>query len=257
MADIDHNKLPPILAWDNNDNGKEKQREELTWEATINAWTDNNQKEKNKEKGKERKENIPEEITTTKEITSGWEKKYSHESIKELPYISLKCKDYGKKLSSMGAWVAPDEDYWMQTHYYCKPYHREQYGYPKRQGKWDNESCLACGKQLLNEGMCNDIPGQGKTCNALCQYMILISDWVSRAIFRLDSYPHDEDEICTSPSEILEIKNNPPEPTDIVLVLNLDAFIDLENSSEEFHEHYQNLAPTREKQEQCLEEINT
>ncbi|KAG9290187.1 hypothetical protein G9A89_022163 [Geosiphon pyriformis] len=43
----------------------------------------------------------------------------------------------------------------------------------------------------------------------------------------------------------------------IVLVLNLGTFIDLENSPEEFHEHYQNLAPTRKEQEQCLEEINT
>ncbi|KAG9305477.1 hypothetical protein G9A89_021195 [Geosiphon pyriformis] len=57
-------------------------------------------------------------------------------------------------------------------------------------------------------------------------------------------------------NEILKIKNNPPEPTDIVLVLNLDIFTNLENSPEEFHEHYQNLAPIRKKQEQCLEEIN-
>ncbi|KAG9307430.1 hypothetical protein G9A89_017260 [Geosiphon pyriformis] len=61
----------------------------------------------------------------------------------------------------------------------------------------------------------------------------------------------------TSSSEILEIKNNPPEPTDIVLILNPNAFIDLENSPEKFHEHYQNLAPMREKQEQHLEKINT
>ncbi|KAG9299276.1 hypothetical protein G9A89_013924 [Geosiphon pyriformis] len=59
-----------------------------------------------------------------------------------------------------------------------------------------------------------------------------------------------------SPNEILKIKNNPPEPTDIVLVLNPDAFIDLENSPEKFYEHYQNLAPTREEQEQRLKEIN-
>ncbi|KAG9305729.1 hypothetical protein G9A89_005127 [Geosiphon pyriformis] len=61
----------------------------------------------------------------------------------------------------------------------------------------------------------------------------------------------------TLPSEILKIKNNPPEPTNIVLVLNLYAFFNLENSPEEFHEHYQNLAPIREEQEQILEEINT
>ncbi|KAG9305851.1 hypothetical protein G9A89_006262 [Geosiphon pyriformis] len=140
----------------------------------------------------------------------------------------------------------------------------------------NNKPCLTCSKQLLDEGMWNNIPGQEGTCDASCQYTILISDWVScgmpitaawhRAIFRLNSYPHDEDKIWrmanakvegASPSEILEIKNNPPEPTDIVLVLNPDAFIDLENSPEEFHEHYQNLAPIREKQEQYLEEINT
>ncbi|KAG9296128.1 hypothetical protein G9A89_011981 [Geosiphon pyriformis] len=61
----------------------------------------------------------------------------------------------------------------------------------------------------------------------------------------------------TSPSKILEIKNNPPKPTNIVLVLNPDVFLNLENSPEEFHEHYQNLAPTRKEQEQRLEEINT
>ncbi|KAG9298023.1 hypothetical protein G9A89_018851 [Geosiphon pyriformis] len=101
-------------------------------------------------------------------------------------------------------------------------------------------------------------------------------DWVShgtpitaawhQAISHLDSYPHNEDEIwqianakveSTLPSKILEIKNNLPEPTDIVLVLNPDTFIDLKNSPEEFHEHYQNLASMRKEQKQHLEEINT
>ncbi|KAG9306731.1 hypothetical protein G9A89_004440 [Geosiphon pyriformis] len=113
-------------------------------------------------------------------------------------------------------------------------------------------------------------------CDASCQYTILISDWVShgmpitatwhQAISCLEGYSHDEDKIwrmanakveSALPSKILEIKNNPPEPTNIVLVLNLDAFLNLENSPEEFYEHYQNLAPTRKEQEQRLEEINT
>ncbi|KAG9304474.1 hypothetical protein G9A89_020038 [Geosiphon pyriformis] len=147
---------------------------------------------------------------------------------------------------------------------------------PEKTTTWDNESCLTCSEQLLNEGMWNDISGREGMCDTSCQYMILISNWVSRgtpitavwhqAISCLDGYPHDKDEIWRManakvedalPSEILKIKNNPPEPTDIVLVLNLDIFIDLENSPEEFHEHYQNLAPTRKEQEQCLEEINT
>ncbi|KAG9298610.1 hypothetical protein G9A89_000829 [Geosiphon pyriformis] len=59
------------------------------------------------------------------------------------------------------------------------------------------------------------------------------------------------------PSEILEIKNNPSEPTDIVLVFNLDAFLDLENSPEKFHKYYQNLTPTKKEQEQHLKQLNT
>ncbi|KAG9292583.1 hypothetical protein G9A89_006954 [Geosiphon pyriformis] len=90
---------------------KEKQRKKPTWEATIDAWTNNNQskmppildwEEKNKEKGKGREENILEETTTAEEITSGWKRKYSRESIKKPPYISLKYKDCGKKLSAIG-----------------------------------------------------------------------------------------------------------------------------------------------------------
>ncbi|KAG9286358.1 hypothetical protein G9A89_014524 [Geosiphon pyriformis] len=143
-ANVNHNKLLPILIWNNNDNGKEKQREKPIWEATIDTWTDNNQskmppildwKKKNKEKEKGREENIPEETTTAEEITSGWEREYSCEPIKEPPYIPLKCKDYGKKLSLMEAWIVPDEDYRTRTHYSCKSCHRKQYDYPKKQDK--------------------------------------------------------------------------------------------------------------------------
>ncbi|KAG9289619.1 hypothetical protein G9A89_014354 [Geosiphon pyriformis] len=86
------------------------------------------------------------------------------------------------------------------------------------------------------------------------------------AIFCLDSYPHNKDEIWwmvnakiegATLSKILKIKNNSPEPVNIVLIPNPDAFLDLEADPKEFHKHYQNLAPTREEQEQQLEEINT
>ncbi|KAG9289966.1 hypothetical protein G9A89_010272 [Geosiphon pyriformis] len=59
------------------------------------------------------------------------------------------------------------------------------------------------------------------------------------------------------PSEILEIKNNPSKQVDIILVPNPDAFLDIETNLEDFHEHYQNLAPIREEQEQHLAQINT
>ncbi|KAG9287638.1 hypothetical protein G9A89_023988 [Geosiphon pyriformis] len=79
-------------------------------------------------------------------------------------------------------------------------------------------------------------------------------------------YPHNENEIWhmanakiegAMPSEILEIKNYSPEPVDIVLIPNPDAFLNIETGPEKFYKHYQNLAPTREKQKQHLEEINT
>ncbi|KAG9299536.1 hypothetical protein G9A89_020707 [Geosiphon pyriformis] len=60
-----------------------------------------------------------------------------------------------------------------------------------------------------------------------------------------------------TPSKILEIKNNPPKPVDIVLIPNPNVFFDIETGPEEFHEHYQNLTLIREEQKQCLEEINT
>ncbi|KAG9305536.1 hypothetical protein G9A89_003599 [Geosiphon pyriformis] len=82
----------------------------------------------------------------------------------------------------------------------------------------------------------------------------------------MTGYSHNEDEIWqitnakvegTTLSKILEIKNNPSEPVDIVLIPNPNAFLNIETNSEKFHEHYQNLAPTRKKQEQCLAQLNT
>ncbi|KAG9294407.1 hypothetical protein G9A89_001912 [Geosiphon pyriformis] len=128
----------------------------------------------------------------------------------------------------LSTWVAPDKNYWMRTYYYYKPCHCKHYEYSKRQGKWDNEPCLACGEQLLDEGMWNDILDRGGTCNTLCQYIILISNWVIYTTRMRSSE-------WSMPNKILEIKNNSPEPTDIVL----------------------NLAPMRKEQEQCLEKINT
>ncbi|KAG9304424.1 hypothetical protein G9A89_019986 [Geosiphon pyriformis] len=102
--------------------------------------------------------------------------------------------------------------------------------------------------------------------DALCQYTILISNWVSHGmpitavwhcvISCLDSYLHDKDKIwqmanakvvSTMSSKILEIKNNSLEPVNIVLIPNPDTFLDLEAGPEEFHEHYQNLASTKEE----------
>ncbi|KAG9288979.1 hypothetical protein G9A89_015528 [Geosiphon pyriformis] len=96
--------------------------------------------------------------------------------------------------------------------------------------------------------------------NTSCQYTILISDWFShstpittawhQAIIHLNGYLHDENKIWqmanakiegATPSKILKIKNNPPEPVDIILIPNPDVFLDIKTGSEEFHKHYQNL----------------
>ncbi|KAG9296567.1 hypothetical protein G9A89_015159 [Geosiphon pyriformis] len=127
----------------------------------------------------------------------------------------------------------------------------------------NNKPCFTCGKQLLDEGI--------EMCNASCQYTILINDWVSRgmpitaawhqAISHLDKYSHDKDKIWqmintkvegAMSSKILEIKNNLPEPVNIILVPNPDTFFDIETNSENFCKHYQNLALIREEQEEWL-----
>ncbi|KAG9307865.1 hypothetical protein G9A89_003515 [Geosiphon pyriformis] len=129
-------------------------------------------------------------------------------------------------------------------------------------GKWNNKPCLACGKQLLDEGMWNNILGREGTCDTLCQYTILISDWMS-----YDGYLHNEEKIWrmanakvegATPSEILKIKNNLPEPVDIIHIPNPDAFMDKKTGPEDFHKYYQNLAPTREEQKHsCASELES
>ncbi|KAG9303514.1 hypothetical protein G9A89_018410 [Geosiphon pyriformis] len=58
----------------------------------------------------------------------------------------------------------------------------------------------------------------------------------------------------TSSEEIKTIKNNPPEP--IKLDWDIEPVINF-LEPEEFHEHYQNLASTREEQKQWLAQLNT
>ncbi|KAG9306844.1 hypothetical protein G9A89_005745 [Geosiphon pyriformis] len=54
------------------------------------------------------------------------------------------------------------------TKYYCRPY------------KWDNTPCLICGEILPDEGLWNDVPSKGRTCDETCQYTILINNWVQK-----------------------------------------------------------------------------
>ncbi|KAG9289973.1 hypothetical protein G9A89_010279 [Geosiphon pyriformis] len=58
-------------------------------------------------------------------------------------------------------------------------------------------------------------------------------------------------------SKLLEIKNNPLSLPESEYVLMFHVFGNIKDNLEEFHEHYQQLAPTQKEQEQWLEEINT
>ncbi|KAG9287495.1 hypothetical protein G9A89_023867 [Geosiphon pyriformis] len=118
-ANQDHNELPLVPSWNDNVKGKQKETK-LIW-ISDQAWETKNDynkladwKWKEEDNGKEKgKETILEETTSTSKRTSGWTSSYSvHEPLPQLPYIPLKCKDCEKKLSSIGAWIAPDEDHW-------------------------------------------------------------------------------------------------------------------------------------------------
>ncbi|KAG9295662.1 hypothetical protein G9A89_002980 [Geosiphon pyriformis] len=256
-ADEEHNELPLILFWDNNNKEKGKQKEELIRETDDLTWTDNDESE----------------LTSKTTQTTTAYNTYTTPQRSTYHRPKLICVNCGKKLLSMGACCRDNEEYSTATRFYCRPCILECFRKPKQVGKWDNQSCLACGETLLDEGMWHDIPECGETCDISCQYMILISDWVRkktpieaawrRAVQQLNSYPHDDDKIWqmalakieeAMPEEIKTIKDNPPEP----LKLDWDAepiinLLDLE----QFHEHYQELAPTREEQEQQLEQLNT
>ncbi|KAG9302837.1 hypothetical protein G9A89_009614 [Geosiphon pyriformis] len=58
-------------------------------------------------------------------------------------------------------------------------------------------------------------------------------------------------------SELLKIKNNPLTLSKPEYIVTFDIFNNVEDDSEQFHEHYQNLAPMRKKQEQRLAQLNT
>ncbi|KAG9291842.1 hypothetical protein G9A89_012127 [Geosiphon pyriformis] len=67
------------------------------------------------------------------EKTKGWNT--TLELQKQLSYILLKYKDYNKKLSSIKAYISPEEEYETYICYYCKACHRKRFEYSKQSGK--------------------------------------------------------------------------------------------------------------------------
>ncbi|KAG9292627.1 hypothetical protein G9A89_006999 [Geosiphon pyriformis] len=169
--------------------------------------------------------------------------------------LKLECSVCKKKLLSMTACSAPDEDPRNPTHYYCNYYNKEKYGYPERHGKWDEELCLTCGELLPRGCDWNNIPGRGKMCNTTCQYTILICNWVregmsfkavfNRVLKRLQHYSHNENESYNT-AQAKSAK-----------VTNKIASYNMFNPVDEFQDYYQQLCPTQQEQKQYLAQINT
>ncbi|KAG9299004.1 hypothetical protein G9A89_020317 [Geosiphon pyriformis] len=203
----------------NNNKGKGKQKKELTWETNNLTWTDNNESKPTSswEWEKDKKNKRKgKEKETTQTTTTYNTYTIPQQSTYHRP--KLICIDCGKKLSSIDICCGDDEEYHT-----------------------NNQPCLTCGETLLDERMWNDILERERTC---------------------DICPHDDNKIWRMAlakiegaisEEIKMIKDNPPEP----LELDWDAepIINLLDP-EQFHEHYQELAPTREEQEQQLEQLN-
>ncbi|KAG9287488.1 hypothetical protein G9A89_023860 [Geosiphon pyriformis] len=228
----------------------EKETRKLTWEAYQVLWADKDHNElslilfwDDKGKEKENKELIW-KTDNDQDKPANWkweetdkgkrkEKKkgttltssiYSSDTYTSLLPTNyyqpkLECVNYSKKLSLMGACCGDDKEYSM----------------------WNNQPCLAYRTILLDEGMWSNIPGHGRTCDETYE------------LWRM-AYAKAEG---TTTSKLLEIKNNLlllPKPE---YIQTFDIFGNIKNNPEEFYKHYQHLAPTREEQEQCLEQLNT
>ncbi|KAG9285006.1 hypothetical protein G9A89_009816 [Geosiphon pyriformis] len=179
-ANADHNKLPPILSWDDKKKKKRERRTYLENKLGILKFEKRKEKERNKKKSQHNLSPL-----------------YMSHILHNLrpPTIDLNLNV---------SLVARN----------CQ--------------RWDNMPCLACRETLLDKGMWNNIPG--------ITYTIA--------------------EGATA-SKLQKIKTNLlflPEPE---YVATFDVFGNVEDDSEEFHKHYQQLAPTREEQEEWLAQLNT
>ncbi|KAG9298504.1 hypothetical protein G9A89_016501 [Geosiphon pyriformis] len=234
----EHNKLPPILSWDNN--GKGKQTNKLTWKTNNLTWTDNKQKEKRKKKCHQ-----PPPFVILTPTTLHNNLIINDQGLYTL-IAARNCCQWAHAVVMMRN-TTPQQSSTV-VHAYSNVLDDQR-------GKENRITNLT----LLDEGMWNDILKHRGTCNVSCQYTILISNWVRKetpieaAWRRAVQMAITKIEEAT-PKKIRKIKNNPSEP--IELDWDPEPVINLLDS-EQFHKHYQELALTREKQKQHLEEINT
>ncbi|KAG9290700.1 hypothetical protein G9A89_011663 [Geosiphon pyriformis] len=167
-----------------------QQKEEHTWETTIGTWIDDNQNElpptlswEEKKKRKKREDNLPKEIESTKDTTSGWTKLGSHQTkiTERKPTIIVSLA------TANGMAIQKD-----------------------RTSETTNHILLAANSCLTKECRTTFLVKE--------KYATL---HVSTQFSSMTGYPHDEDKIWrmanakvegATPNKILEIKNNPPKP---------------------------------------------
>ncbi|KAG9300924.1 hypothetical protein G9A89_004982 [Geosiphon pyriformis] len=158
------------------DQGKGKQKEtELIWNTNNNWEINKNQKEIRNWEWKENKNRKRKTKTKEKEsLLTAIYAPYIHPLPQLINYHrpKLVCVNCSKKLSTIGACYDNDEEYSAATKFYCHACIIKRFGRLKKQEKWDNQLCFACGKTFLDKGI--------GTCDKLCQYMILISDWIRK-----------------------------------------------------------------------------
>ncbi|KAG9294299.1 hypothetical protein G9A89_021658 [Geosiphon pyriformis] len=156
------------------------------------------------------------------------------------------------------------------TCYFCKACHREQFGSPKRSGKWDKTSCLTCGEMLPEECNWIDVAMKGGVCDQTCQYALSISEKVRKrtpfnraynsALNKLYHYPHDAKMIFdlaialinkATQENVRQIK----EAKYIEYTMELAGF-DYEDEVETYYQMASHTYLTKEAQIQQLEQIN-
>ncbi|KAG9299710.1 hypothetical protein G9A89_013070, partial [Geosiphon pyriformis] len=199
---------------------------------------------------KEKKELPITEIFMALGSSSNWAKETEQEIFKRTRRWNV------KKLLSMGACIFPKKEYETCTYYFCKASHREQFGYFKRNGKWDNIPCLICRDMLLEE--CNWINIAIR--EGVFRRKTLFNAAYNSVLNKLYYYFHDAEIIFdlamalingATQKNIRQMK----ETEYIEYTIELAKF-NYEDKVETYHQITSHTYPTQEAQIQQLKQIN-
>ncbi|KAG9292232.1 hypothetical protein G9A89_023952 [Geosiphon pyriformis] len=164
------------------------------------------------------------------EESRGWKKvRYSSpEPWKQPPYIPLKCKDCNKKLSSMRAYMLPEECNWIDV--------------------------------AMRRGVCNQICQYALSISEKVRRGTPFDAAYNSALNKLYHYPHDAEMIFNLTMTLInratqEDVHQMKEAEYIEYTMELAGF-DYENEAETYYQIASHTYPTKEAQIQQLEQIN-